>query len=273
MQGFFVHVTDGTYPVSGQLSADNRVRSTNLATVFQSFTGSNTDLPLIRLSASLTDGATTSDAAVFYMDDAATTMFNRRLDALKLLNTNDDVPSLYGLSSDKQKRSITGFRHPTDSTVIPLGLTIKKDGWLNFNAKNLQHIPSDVHVYFYDVSTGTMQDLQKNPRYRVYLGKGTYDSRFSLVFSYKEIQSQNTNSEDVITAYCNSGKLIVNIHLPVSERGDLIVVSIGGQVIAKKQVDGNGIYQFPAPITNGIFIVSFSTAHDRHSKKIFTGGQ
>jgi len=71
--------------------------------------------------------------AVIYFDESAPKTFDEQLDALKLMNTNSDVPSLYSVSPDSAKLSIRALTYSCDSlTVLPLGLKTEKEGWITF---------------------------------------------------------------------------------------------------------------------------------------------
>ena len=108
MQGFFVHVSDGAYPVTGTLGLDNSVRISDLT---HSFIKSDPDesKPLLRLTASFSDDPASTDPAVIYFVDNAETSFDNKFDALKLMNTDLNVPNLYGVGSDGSKLSINAL--------------------------------------------------------------------------------------------------------------------------------------------------------------------
>ena len=57
MQGFFVHVTNGAFPVTGTLAMDNSVRITDMTHSFIKSDGKGT-IPLLRLIAGYSDDKT-----------------------------------------------------------------------------------------------------------------------------------------------------------------------------------------------------------------------
>lgn len=65
MQGFFVHVKDGSYPVTGALGFHNSIRLTSIATTYRHLNGETPAVPLIRLLANFA-GIKRKDAAVIY---------------------------------------------------------------------------------------------------------------------------------------------------------------------------------------------------------------
>ena len=102
MQGFFVHVSDGTYPVTGTLEVNNSARINDLTHPFLKSANSSSRF-LIRATAAFTDDTASADPSVIYFDDFAQPSFDGRLDALKLMNTDWLVTNFYSVLSRRQK--------------------------------------------------------------------------------------------------------------------------------------------------------------------------
>jgi hypothetical protein len=183
MQGFFVHVSNGSFPVTGTLGITNSVRTNDLTHAFLKSMRTDT-LPLLRITAGFADNGTPSDPAVIYFDTSATQLFDKNLDALKLMNTDILVPNLYAMSSDSKRLSISAIPFPVDSIRrIALGINTAKDGWITFKASDIKLMPPERYIYIIDSVAGINQDLKLNPQYRFFLKAGEYDNRFSLAFS------------------------------------------------------------------------------------------
>ena len=183
MQGFFVHVSNGSFPVTGTLGITNSVRTNDLTHAFLKSMRTDT-LPLLRITAGFADNGTPSDPAVIYFDSSATQIFDKNLDALKLMNTDILVPNLYTMTTDSNRLSINAIPFPVDSIRrIPLGIKTAKDGWITFNASNIVQMPTERYIYLVDSVAGFNQDLKLNSQYRFFLKAGEYENRFSLVFS------------------------------------------------------------------------------------------
>ena len=73
MQGFFVHVSDGTFPVTGTLGVSNSVRINDLTHPFLKSANSS-DRFLIRAMATFTDDTASADPSVIYFDNGCTTV-------------------------------------------------------------------------------------------------------------------------------------------------------------------------------------------------------
>ena len=89
MQGFFVHVSNGAFPVTGTLGLNNSVRITDLTHPFTKKKGIDSSIPLSQTYCQLIQMIHASaDPAVIYFDEKATSEFDNQLDALKLMNTD-----------------------------------------------------------------------------------------------------------------------------------------------------------------------------------------
>ena len=271
MQGFFVHVSNGAFPVAATLSLNNNVRINNLSPDFHRRTSSN--LPLLRLSAGFEDVTSVSDPLVVYFEEAATPAFDKAKDALKLFNTDSLVPNLYAIASNAAKLSIAAWPVLPDSTkIIPLGLQLKRAGFIAFNAHAIENIPLSIYVYLLDATTNTYHDLRQHPLLSMYLQPGEYSNRFSIIFSKIELGSI-TAIVGTLNVYSLNGKLFVNASLSSGENGNLVVFNTGGQVVYKKQLNGGGLHEINTNLITGLYIVSLTTKESILSKKVFIENQ
>ncbi|TCC96935.1 beta strand repeat-containing protein [Pedobacter hiemivivus] len=272
MQGFFVHVSDGTYPVTSTLAMNNSVRVNDLAPVFHKSimsTARNVNSSprmLLRFSANFSDHAQSSDPIVVYTNGQATQGFDKQLEAVKLMNDNGELPNLYTIAESTSKLVINALSELDTSTVIPLGIKIEKDGNITFNLRNLENWPANLNLYLTDAVTGANQDLQRNPIYTVSLKKGTIENRFSLRCTAKN--GANETDGDIYTIYGSGGTMYVKIRLLTAQRGQLIISNIMGQVISRRQIEGNGEYPLTGLAPDVVYVVSFITPRGTHSKKI-----
>lgn len=276
MQGFFVHVSNGSYPVAGLLSVNNSARILSSTANFFRTDGQQGNQPVLRLTAGFAEQTSLTDPLVFYFDDAAAGQFNKELDALKLMNTDSLIPSLYALSSDTKKLSINALTTAHDTlAVVPLGLVTKRDGWISFNAKDTKALPVATYVYLSDTKTGLNQDLQKEPLYRLFLAAGDYENRFFLKFSTKELGSGTGTAGTgvALDAYSAGGRLFVNAHLAAGGKGSLTVINILGQTLGHYEITGNSYMPIPGNFASGVYVLNFAGPSKNYSKKIFLGTQ
>ncbi len=269
MQGFFVHVSNGTYPVSGTLGFSNAVRVTTINPFYHKQTAS-TDKPLIRLDAGFQAGNKRTDAMVIYFDDQATGQFDNNLDALKLMNTDIEVPNLYSVSPDQRILSIQAVMPAADSfTIVPLGLSTGRDGLVTINTRSFENIPAGVHVWFYDTKTGVSHDIQSVPQYNINLAAGKYEGRFFLMFTNGEkIVIPPVNGE--LNAYTQGHNLFVYLTYGT---GELVITNVGGQVIARQELSGSGFHEVTLNVSTGVYIATLYSGMGKQSKKIFIGNK
>lgn len=289
MQGFFIHVSNGAFPVSGQLIINNNARNTNPSVIFldagRRRIPSGPESPynpggppyLFRLRAGFTDTDTLSDPVVLYLKDGATGAFDKKWDALKLMNTNPAVPSIYTISADTARLSIQAIPNTRDKLqVIPLGLTTDQDGWLTFHSDGLLQMPPSLHIYLADTRTGMNQDLGKSPRYRLYLTKGTYRSRFYLKFSPTALTDASSSpappAGERFDVYSSAGSLMIKSNLPSGAQAHFTVFDLAGRTLYREDITDNKYHTVSGPyLSAGIYIISLNDGHEIHSKKIFIG--
>jgi hypothetical protein len=267
MQGFFIHVSNGSYPVSATLAMDNRVRVNNLTPVFHKSETAQGQ-PLVRLSAAY-EYKDVVDPVVVYFDASASQGFDQMFDALKLMNTDLNVPNLYAVTPQTDLLSISALPLPADSiTRVPLGIKTEKAGWIILNASNLENIPSGLNVYLSDEATGRVLNLQQIPTYRVNISPGSVNNRFALLFSEKEINGV-INESNVFYANIENGKLNVYVNLPVPGVSHLTIHNVLGQVMQQQDLYGNGQHEIDTRLTGGIYILSLQSQQGINSIKIY----
>jgi hypothetical protein len=266
MQAFFVHVSNGSYPVSASLSVNNAARVNSLSPVFHKQLGTE-DRPLIRLTAGFEED-TSKDYTAVYFEPGTSTAFEAEHDARKLNNTDDHIPSMYAVSADEVHLSISGIPDPEDSTTaIPLGLITGRDGLMHFNAPVLERIPSGMHVYLADAATGIITDMLAKPQYSINLGKGSYERRFYLIFSGSATVSIPGVQEE-LQAYAAGRSVFV---LLSDEHGELMITNPMGQLVNKETITGKGYHEIKISGATGIYIATLYTSGSRKSKKLFIG--
>ncbi|WP_205943428.1 DUF2341 domain-containing protein [Pedobacter polaris] len=275
MQGFFIHVSDGSYPVSGTLGFNNSVRVNDLSPIFHkstfsSVTKGNNQKPriLLRLSANFSGQELSSDPLVVYTNEFAGPAFDQNLDAIKLMNSNEQLPNLYSIATDLSKLVINSMQDFDSLTVIPLGVQTAKDGLVTFNLRNVEKWPSYLRLYLKDEESGISHDLQQNAKYAINLEKGTYENRFSLQFRATGKPSVITSGTDEYIVFGSNGNLQVRIRLVKEQKGYLVISNMLGQLISRRPINGNGDYPLDGLSPETIYLVSFITPTGTHTKKI-----
>ena len=266
MQGFFVHVMDGSYPVTGTLNIPNSVRTNDLNPTFKkAVVDSRT---ILRFEAAF-DGATSkADPFVIYFDPTATTDFDKHADALKMMNTDEKVPNLYAFTTDFKAVSINGIPAPTDSiTKIPLGLTTYQDGWVNITVKDLAKLNTGKNLYLFDYERGILQNLNENPAYRFYFRKGVNIERFALLFSAKLLTPSNLETNKLFAITSLAGLPYVSINIGNEERGILLVSNLLGQTLLEREVYGQQLVDISSCNSAGVLLINLRTGSRSQSQK------
>ncbi|MFH1121334.1 MAG: T9SS type A sorting domain-containing protein [Bacteroidota bacterium] len=267
MQGFFVHVSDGTFPVNGLFGMDNRVRVNNLTPAFHK-SSNDKNYPMVRISAGYDGDNLTEDPVVVYFTDEATEGFDKELDALKLFNTDKDVPNLYILTGSTQKLSISAQPEPGNITTrIPLGIKTEKEDWLIFRCKAIENLPMDLHAYLFDEQTGDISDLKSSPEYRVKSGEGTNENRFALIFSPTNYIDEQLNADFI--AFVSNGLLIVDDGVSPEKHRKLTISNLLGQVLIRTEMPETGHIEIHPAFPSGIYILTLTSQKEVRSQKIY----
>lgn len=269
MQGFFVHVSDGPYPVTATLGLDNPVRVTDLNHSFLKSAGRNS-FPLIRLGATFANDSTSTDPLVIYFNDKAESGFDPEFDALKLPNTDFNVPDFYSISSDDRRLSINALPEFPDTICrIPLGISLDRDGFIIFRVIDLQNELPGKKAFITDLESETDHDLLDKD-YIVYLNSGEYKDRFylNLVSIPTGIDSPRPD-EPLFSVYNSHGTIKAYFKTDITGPGNLTIRNLAGQTLFVKRISGNGYNEFYPGVKNGIYIVTFESAKFRGSRKLF----
>lgn len=266
MQGFFVHVTNGSFPVTAAFAVNNNARVNNLTPNYHR--DAPATVPLLRLSAGFTDEGLAEDAAVIYFDHSAVTDFDITLDALKLMNTDPTVPNLFMRATDTNRLSIYSLPYLLDTAfVIPLGVYTKKTGMMTFRTQDMLRMPAGWHVYLKDAKA-SLQELLPDSKYRVQVGAEDNNTRFSLVFS--PVAMENDGGEvDGFNAYSAHGRVFVKL----PEDGQVAVTNMAGQVVFQQKMAGMGVKELNAEFSSGVYVVSFYSGKGLRSRKVFVAHQ
>ena len=269
MQGFFIHVTDGTWPVTGTLAMNNSVRVKDLThTLVKS--GSE-QRQLLRLTASFTDDSLSHDPIVIYFDEKATENFDGQLDALKLLNTDLKVPNLYTIGADGRTLSIDALPFILDTLyVVPLGLKTNRNGVISFGIRTIEGDLAEKGIYLFDKVTNKRYNLKDGANYLVPLDRGLYDNRFYINFTTTTTSVGDDPADPArFDIYESFGTLKLKIYDLADVTGTFTLTNITGQTLLVKKIHEPGSYEFSGSFREGIYFASFNTGTRKSVKKIY----
>lgn len=271
MQGFFIHVTDGVFPVEGSLVMNNSVRVNNLDHPFIKSAEAD-QTKLLRLSASFSTSPETPDYTVVYFDEQATPEFDGQFDALKLLNTDTNVPSIFSVTPAASRLSINGMPPPGGKTLlVPLGIVTRADGNIIFRVCALDPSLAAMKISLIDSVAGVRRDLALNTEYSVNLKAGDCAGRFFLKFAPGVATTVNRYAEEdpgIIEATANGGILRLKITGVEGYAGSLRIYDLTGRMLHEQAVREPGYYDYQGLRSNGIYIVTYRTGSITASKKV-----
>ena len=270
MQGFFIHVTDGEWPVEGSLVMNNSVRVNDLDHPFIKSAVANQP-KLIRLSAGFSSNPERPDYTVIYFDDQATPEFDSRLDALKLLNTDASVPSLFSITPGASRLSINGMPPPGGETLlVPLGIITQLDGNIKFGVSALDSSLTSMKITLIDSVAGAKREIDLKSEYSVELKAGDYTGRFYLKFAGVATSVRHQAEEDpgILEAIANGGVLRLKIGSIEGQAGNLRIYDLTGRLLHEDTVRETGYYDYPELQGNGIYIITYRTGSIRVSRKV-----
>ncbi|SDR80180.1 T9SS type A sorting domain-containing protein [Gramella sp. MAR_2010_147] len=266
MQGFFIHASDGTS--SSVLRMNNGVRVNDFSQEFYKNQVTVNEPGLIRISAGF-GNKNYSDPLVIYFNNNLSLDFDRENDALKLYNSNKDLPNFYSITNDGKETSINGMPaiDSQNKLRIPLGIKTEKQGRLNIKLEDLENIEEDIQVFLIDQERRVSVNL-KEENYSLNLEKGTYKNRFFLSFSPDRFPDPSILFNDPFSLMDTSEKIGVRMHLNERESGHLRISNINGQLLKLIQVTGGEDINFSNIQSTGIYLVTFISNLRQFSKKV-----
>lgn len=271
MQGFFVHVSNGAFPVNGLLQVDNPARTTHLQPYFHR-TATDPSLAMIRLELFFKDGSGLSDAFTVYYDEQASEDFNSENDALKLMNTDSDAPNFYTLSSDRVRLSINSLPGlPGDLPVIPVGLKCERSGEVTLKVVELQNIPDHLNIYFTDSEKRTNYNLRNASDFSFKVEAGNFENQYRILFTEKDLPL--VSDIDQFSVYAYHGTIYMYHDVLPGQQATVVITNLQGQIVQQLQVSGNGNVSIPTSLSSGIYIATFRSGNTVYSEKLFINGQ
>lgn len=269
MQGFFIHVTDGQWPVEGRLVMNNSVRVNDLEQPF--IKSASAEQPrLLRLRACFSTTEEPADFTVIYFDENATPEFDSQLDALKLMNTDAGVPSLFSVTPGASRLSINGMPPPgANSLIVPLGIVTLIDGNVKIKVSELDPTLASMKIQLIDSVAGTRREIALNGEYYSDLKAGDHSGRFYLKFA-PVATSVIRQSEDpgILEATVNGGVLRLKIGRLEGQAGTLRFHDLTGRLLQEVAIRETGYYDFPDMHSQGICIITYRTGQITASRKV-----
>lgn len=270
MQGFFVHVSDGSFPVNGTFSVDNRVRVTSMNPTFLK-SAASAEKSVLRLMAGFSDDSISCDPFVIYYNENATPGFDGKMDAIKLFNTDAQVVNFYVFSSDGRKLSIDALPATGDTiATLRLGLKIEKAGKIDFHIMNYSGIYKDMTLVLTDRGTNRQTELTLSNSYMVDLPAGDYQDRFFLnLGSIKSSISDAEMNPEPFNAYCTQGVLKIESGSDIEYSGILEIFDLSGRLCYREPAVFSGYNVFYPYLLDGLYVVRILSGDKAETRRVY----
>jgi hypothetical protein len=270
-QSFFVHVSDGEYPVAGNLGFSNLVRLNKFSDSYRKVNSTQSKTAIKLTVKSINSNR--FDNLVIYEDQSATLQNSSKLDAIKLWNTGLLTPNFYIISNNK-KLAIHAINNLDSVGIIPLGISLQEEGMVYFNKQDLGLNKLSIHCYLHDKLLNKLISLDNDQGYETNLIKGPIENRFELVVSKNVIfempLNEMTNANHNFMVYAEGKKIYIKIN-SINSRTRVILTNLNGQQLFIKEYEMAGLYTIENQLSSGIYIIELSDSKNKLVKKIFIG--
>ncbi|MFE3870907.1 PKD-like domain-containing protein [Flavobacterium sp. ZS1P70] len=202
------------------------------------------------------------------VDPNTTNQFDIGYDGL-MFDTNDN--DMFWEISNSQF-VIQGVPNFDDTQILPLGITVAKEGVSTIKIDALENMPNSTKIYLYDNVTGIYHELRESA-FEISLTIGEYNNRFSLRFADKTLKVDDFILPENIFIYFTNNTKTLNIknNFINGTVNKVFLFNLLGQAIANWDVEEQKQNSIQIPIKNvpsGVYFVKVKTTKGVFSKKI-----
>ncbi|MBP7497606.1 MAG: T9SS type A sorting domain-containing protein [Bacteroidales bacterium] len=266
-QGLYINTT-----VNNTITFKNTHRTVATAALSTTYYKSNKadkkKRPILRVKGTLLPDNGLNDATVIFFDTVATTTFNGKTDAYKLMNTEPLVPNIYSMK-DNKKLSINGLPEITDMLEIPIGFEISTPGAYTIDAYEITNFPQDVDIFLEDRSSNNVQNLRINPVYTFNINKSADNDRFVIRFELTATKINKTNFINNASIYTSANTLYVNLNTENKLSADVEIYNVQGQKVAESLKAISGSNEYNLNLNKGCYIINLRSDKLNINKKVY----
>ncbi len=226
-QAFFVQAT-----TNGIITFNNTQRA-DVVSKLKSSKVSSTTIHRFKLGVKIDSTELYNETLIAFSPDATDGM-DLAYDGIKRIGNSN--LALYSLLKD-EKLGIQTFGDVFVQKQVPIGLIANLPGNYVFTIKDLR-IPSQWQVELYDAQFDKKVDIKAH-NYTVYLDKGEYNDRFSLIITNPLMGSTPVRSEpdNAIKMYSTQNKVIIDNQTGENLNNALLnVISLDGRTIISRTI-------------------------------------
>lgn len=232
---------------------------------------SENERSLVRIVAGYSGDSLSFDPLVIYDEPQATSEFDGKYDALKLLNTDAAVTNFYSFSASGRQLSINGLPIGESSFSVRLGLKTDRTGNVVIKIRDISGELSSMKINLYDSENNSETDLLTSS-YQLSLEAGVYDDRFILNFSAPLVLSDDGPvpgmAGSTFSIYTYHGVIRTSIGEFISCPGHLYIHDLKGSLVYTSEIAAPGIIDLPLSPGSGIYIATFVNRTARYTAKL-----
>ena len=197
-----------------------------------------------------------SDEVFIRFSNEATSGFDHRFDAWKLLSYNKEIGQLYSFSEGK-KLSIDVR---PECEVIQLGFRSGKNAAFSFLLKEISDIPKAI---LEDTKTGIFHNLQSGC-YEFFYDTLDIEKRFKLHLNAVGIE-ESINQQCNILIYTSGQEIFIK----GAEKGKVMIFDIMGRIVFEKNISGNQLNTILVNLNVGVYLVMVINGENVVTEKVF----
>lgn len=201
-----------------------------------------------------------SDKTYVRFDATATQNFDQAFDAYKLSGL-DAAPQLYSILPT-EKAAVNVLLSSGSSQEVLLGLKVGETATYTINVEGVSSFIPDLPIYFDDLKTGNIIDLQKQTTYSFTASPSDTENRFKLRFA-STAGVGDESSSDVQVSAANG---IITVSSNTLTGGNVYLYSVSGKLLAQGVLIA-GTTRFQCPCS-GVFLVKVLTGKSTFTRKI-----
>ena len=207
-----------------------------------------------------------NETLIAFLDDA-TDGFDDLYDGIKMKGNKN--LALYS-KLDGRDYAIQSFPSlaPDDTKTVNIGIDALVDGNYKFNLNRIEQIDPAIHVYLIDKALNKKTDLRKTSVYECYLTSGTYNTRFKVVFTNKDLEVEPLQEDPQMKVYASNHKVFVE--LPTEANASQVrIFDISGREVYHGTYQD--LYQIIIPMDDksGIYMVEVKYNGASKTTKVF----
>jgi hypothetical protein len=182
-----------------------------------------------------------------------------------MFSLNSDIPQIYTIVENDKKIAFNSMPFNSESFNITLGMYLPADGIYSINVSGIESFATMPGIILKDTKLNTTQDLTVNQSYEFAASITDDPNRFILSFNEVTLNTDKPNRSQ-LRVYSTPGKILVN---GASDKSDVIVRNMMGQVVLRGSVNGESLYSVNASkLPVGVYVVSVVSGKQMVSEKI-----